>query len=240
MLGRALRHLRQNTVAYLALFFALSSSSYAAVTRLLPANSVGTRQVINGSLKKVDLSRKTVAALHGAPGQTGPQGPPGPAGTVASLDDLSGKPCTVKGQSGIVHLLKPVSKGGFSVSIVCLRADEWEPNDSLTSPVSVSSESNSDNTSKNVNPSIYPAGDNDFFKLTDAVSQIFLGGVRSEPVAMNIYKDGTLVASNVPTGSSYVTGDATSHTWIVQVSAAPGVMTVYGLSFNCSSTCLSS
>src|SRR5207244_11645893 len=45
-----LRHLRANTVAYVALSIALSGTSYAAATKLLPANSVGTHQVINHSL----------------------------------------------------------------------------------------------------------------------------------------------------------------------------------------------
>jgi hypothetical protein len=45
-------HLRRNLVAYLALLIALSGTSYAAATKLLPANSVGTRQVINHSLRK--------------------------------------------------------------------------------------------------------------------------------------------------------------------------------------------
>jgi hypothetical protein len=65
-------HIRHNLVAYVALLFALSGSSYAAATKLLPPNSVGTRQVINHSLLKKDFK----------PGQLprGPQGPTGPQG----------------------------------------------------------------------------------------------------------------------------------------------------------------
>jgi hypothetical protein len=80
MLGAALRHLRGNLIAYVALFFALSSTSYAAATKLLPKNSVGTDQVINGSLQKVDLSKKAVAALRGARGPRGLRGPAGSQG----------------------------------------------------------------------------------------------------------------------------------------------------------------
>jgi hypothetical protein len=47
MFGSVSHHLRRNLVAYLALLFALTGTSYAAATTLLPANSVGTRQVIN-------------------------------------------------------------------------------------------------------------------------------------------------------------------------------------------------
>jgi Collagen triple helix repeat (20 copies) len=81
------RHLRNNLVAYLALLVALSGSSYAAAERLLPANSVGTRQVINHSLLKKDFKagqlprgKRGPAGPAGAQGATGPAGPAGPAG----------------------------------------------------------------------------------------------------------------------------------------------------------------
>jgi hypothetical protein len=60
---RTLEHLRRNLVAYIALFLALSSGGYAAATKLLPRNSVGTRQVINHSLQRVDLKRGTLPGL---------------------------------------------------------------------------------------------------------------------------------------------------------------------------------
>jgi hypothetical protein len=74
---------QRHAFALLALFVALSGSSvaaYAAATKLLPKNSVGSAQVINGSLKKVDLSKKATAALRGVRGPQGPQGAAGPAG----------------------------------------------------------------------------------------------------------------------------------------------------------------
>jgi hypothetical protein len=80
MLSRVLHRARRNAVAYLALFVALSSGSYAAANKLLPANSVGTQQVINGSLQKADLSARTQAALRGVRGARGLQGPGGPGG----------------------------------------------------------------------------------------------------------------------------------------------------------------
>ena len=80
MLRRVLHHTRRNAVAYLALFVALPSGSYAAATKLLPANSVGTQQVINGSLQKADLSARTQAALRGVSGARGLRGPGGPGG----------------------------------------------------------------------------------------------------------------------------------------------------------------
>jgi hypothetical protein len=80
MLSAVLRHLRGNLVAYVALLIALSSTSYAAASKLLPRNSVGTAQVVNGSLQKLDLSKKAIAALRGARGARGPIGPAGPQG----------------------------------------------------------------------------------------------------------------------------------------------------------------
>jgi hypothetical protein len=89
----AAKHLRRNAIAYLALLLTLGGTSYAAADRLLPRNSVGSAQVVNGSLLKADLSSKTVRALRGArglrgapgstgaPGAQGPKGATGPAGS---------------------------------------------------------------------------------------------------------------------------------------------------------------
>jgi hypothetical protein len=64
----------------LALFFALGGTAFAAGNALLPKNSVGSAQVINGSLSKSDLSGKAVKALKGNRGLRGAKGTPGPAG----------------------------------------------------------------------------------------------------------------------------------------------------------------
>ena len=65
-------HVRRNIVGYLALFFALTGTSYAATTTLLPHNSVGTKQVIDHSLLKVDF--KGGQLPQGAAGPQGAQG----------------------------------------------------------------------------------------------------------------------------------------------------------------------
>jgi hypothetical protein len=68
------------------LFFALGGTAVAASNSLLPKNSVGSAQIINGSLQKKDLAGKAVKALRGnkgargIPGAAGPQGPAGPQG----------------------------------------------------------------------------------------------------------------------------------------------------------------
>src|SRR6476660_7703457 len=93
MLSSASRHLRRNLVAYLALLFALSGTSYAAATTLLPSNSVGTRQVINGSLLKKDFkSGQLPRGPQGPAGDPGNQGPPGVA-TVGSVSGPAGPMC---------------------------------------------------------------------------------------------------------------------------------------------------
>jgi hypothetical protein len=88
MLNRSSRHLRQHFVAYLALFVALGGTSMAASNALVPKNSVGTAQVINGSLLKKDFKSGQLprgargpAGPRGLAGAQGPAGPAGPAGT---------------------------------------------------------------------------------------------------------------------------------------------------------------
>src|SRR5215210_7015964 len=67
---------------------ALGGTSYAAVTARLPANSVGSAQVINHSLLKKDF--KAGQLPRGARGPAGPrgaagaQGPAGPAGAAGA------------------------------------------------------------------------------------------------------------------------------------------------------------
>jgi Collagen triple helix repeat (20 copies) len=100
MLASFMGHARRNLVAYVALLFALSGTSYAAATKLLPANSVGSVQVVNHSLRKVDLSKRTVTALHGARGARGPQGAPGAEG-VQGPAGPQGRPGT-PGKDGVV------------------------------------------------------------------------------------------------------------------------------------------
>lgn len=66
-------HTRRNLIAYAALFFALGGTSFAAV-QALPLNSVGSKQIKNRSIQRIDISRKTVASLRGQRGPRGLQG----------------------------------------------------------------------------------------------------------------------------------------------------------------------
>ena len=67
-------------IACLALTVALGGTSYAAADKLLPKNTVGTKQVINGSLQAIDLSKKAKTSLKGARGPEGLQGAQGQRG----------------------------------------------------------------------------------------------------------------------------------------------------------------
>jgi hypothetical protein len=84
------RHLRGHAVAYVALFFALGGTSIAAVNAL-PNNSVGSPQIKNGSIQKVDISKRTVSSLRGLRGLRGLQGPAGPTGATGATGAAGAK-----------------------------------------------------------------------------------------------------------------------------------------------------
>jgi hypothetical protein len=90
---KKLRPTPAGVIACLALAIALGGSAFAA-TMLVPKNSVGSAQVINGSLQKGDLSKKAVAALRGNRGPRGfqgVQGDPGVAGPTGPKGDKGDK-----------------------------------------------------------------------------------------------------------------------------------------------------
>jgi hypothetical protein len=73
--------MKRHHLALFALFLALGGTSFAASNALLPRNSVGTAQVINGSVQTNDLSKNARTALKG---NTGPRGPAGAQGAQGS------------------------------------------------------------------------------------------------------------------------------------------------------------
>jgi len=73
-------YLKRHHLALVALFFALGGTSFAAAGALVPKNSVGSTQVINGSLKVIDFNKKQRASLRGPRGLQGPAGVQGPQG----------------------------------------------------------------------------------------------------------------------------------------------------------------
>jgi hypothetical protein len=108
------QHLRRHGVAYLALFFALSGTSYAAATKLLPANSVGSRQVINHSLLKKDFKAGQLPrGPRGMRGSQGPAGPTGPAGAAGARG-----PAGPPGPAGPTGDEGPPGEDGFAYTAV--------------------------------------------------------------------------------------------------------------------------
>ncbi|HEV8105565.1 MAG TPA: hypothetical protein VGP69_17675, partial [Gaiellaceae bacterium] len=77
-------YIKRHHLALLALFFALGGTSFAAGNALLPKNSVGSNQVINGSLQTSDLSKKARKALKGSRGLSGPAGAQGAQGATGA------------------------------------------------------------------------------------------------------------------------------------------------------------
>jgi hypothetical protein len=92
-------------VACLALTVALGQTSYATVSRLIPHNSVGTKQlkddavtsvkVRNFTLHAWDFARNSLPA--GTQGPAGPQGPPGVIGDLLLREDSVSVPANESG-----------------------------------------------------------------------------------------------------------------------------------------------
>jgi hypothetical protein len=102
------------TALLVAVLFA-TPLGQAAGKLVLASNSVGSRQVVNGSLQTLDLSKKARAALKGTrslPGPVGAQGPkgdpgsPGPSGP--SGDALGGQRRESRARDGQAGRLRRV------------------------------------------------------------------------------------------------------------------------------------
>jgi hypothetical protein len=112
MLRRIASYVTRHHLALFALFFGLGGTAFAAGNALLPRNSVGTNQVINGSLQATDLSKTVRNSLKGSRGPAGPagaqgaQGAQGPMGATGA-QGLQGVP----GQSA-TKLFVAVDAGG--------------------------------------------------------------------------------------------------------------------------------
>lgn len=210
------RHLRRNLIAYVALLVALSGTSYAAAGKLLPPNSVGTRQVINGSLLKNDFrAGQLPRGARGAPGppgatgprglqgSEGPQGVQGPPGLLASPSALEGVPCQSPdgpGATAVVvdtehgsHPGASTGSGSNGIGFACIRADDLEPNDSR--PAATDATGFISGGFRWASGTISPAGNDDWYKLTS----VDLGGdvvlLDSLGSLMDVYRNGTQVAA---------------------------------------------
>jgi hypothetical protein len=232
----AFRHLRSNLIAYLALLVALSGTSYAAADKLLPANSVGTKQVINGALLKKDFKPgqlpRGARGLQGSPGPAGrqgvqgpagAQGAQGPAGLLTSPNELEGLPCQSPNGPGTTeavfdnefgsHPGATTGNGYNGIGLTCIRADDLEPND--TRPQATDATSFGSGGERWAGGTIYRAGNDDWFKLTGVdlgASVILLDSLRS---LMDVYRNGTQVAAG---RHCYVTSAGVAN-WEIRVYA---------------------
>ena len=72
-------------VGAVALLVALGGTAFATIAATLPRNSVGSPQVINQSLKRVDVAPlQAPRGLRGLIGLAGPAGPAGPGGAAGA------------------------------------------------------------------------------------------------------------------------------------------------------------
>ena len=69
-----------NVMATVAVFLALGGGAYAAIN--LPKNSVGSKQLKNGSVTPPKVAKSTIRKFRGAIGAKGATGPAGPAGVA--------------------------------------------------------------------------------------------------------------------------------------------------------------
>jgi hypothetical protein len=86
-----------SVIACIALAIALSGTSYAAF--VLPANSVGSKQLKNRSIQKIDIGKKTIASLRGQRGPVGPASPQGAQGIQGAQGAQGGQ--GIQGSQGL-------------------------------------------------------------------------------------------------------------------------------------------
>ena len=112
-------HARQNAVGYLALFVALSGTSYAAVQ--LPKNSVTSKQIKPGAVTQKKLSKPLRAQIL-APGPAGTQGKSGPAGEKGATGEKgqTGDDGVLTSSFGTRNIASPVSLTTSRDSVLAL------------------------------------------------------------------------------------------------------------------------
>jgi len=124
-------------VALVALFVALGGTSYATVSAVMPANSVGTKQIRDNSVTRAKIAHESITSVlvkdggllakDFATGQlpSGPTGPAGPAGPQGPKGDKGDT-----GATGVVGTIvvrtRSVTIAAGSVGTVSAGAGEYE------------------------------------------------------------------------------------------------------------------
>jgi Collagen triple helix repeat (20 copies) len=200
-------------------------------------NTVGPRgpQGTHGVRGRQGLQgRQGVQGPPGPPGSQGVQGPPGPAGLLASPNELEGLPCQSPNGPGTTEAVVDHDSGSHpgattggginGIGLACIRADDLEPNDTRAQATDATSFVSAG--FRWAAGTIYPAGNDDWYKLTGvdlAGNAIFLDSVRS---LMDVYRNGTQVAA----GTQCYTTSAGAADWEIRVYAAR--LDYYSLDFN--------
>ena len=256
----AARHLRRNLIAYVALFLALSSTSYAAATKLLPKNSVGSPQVVNGSLQTLDLSTKARTALKGNRGARGPagvrgargptgaqgaqgaqgaEGVQGPAGLLTSPNELEGLPCQSPDGPGTTEAVvdraygsHPGTTTGSGYNGIGLACIRADDLEPNDTQAQATDATLFISSGERwASGTISPAGNDDWYKLTG----VDLGGtvilLDSLRSLMDVYRNGTQVAA----GTQCYTTSAGAADWEVRVYVAR--LDYYTVNFNLPIAC---
>ncbi len=168
-------------VACLALLFALAGTSVAAVTLVIPRNSVGRLQlkansvdsskVRNGSLLRADFKARQIPT-----GPSGPAGPPGPAG-----------PTGPAGPAGAAGVAPP----GYVAEVL-----------SQTSSVVTATTSDTFGNLNNASVSVtVPAGETDKLVVFFSAESTCYGGAAVEHCLLRIMVDGNELNPTGTTGA---------------------------------------
>jgi hypothetical protein len=237
-----------------AMIAALVAAVVAAASGTAATIIVTSKNIKNGTIQAVDISAKAKRALRGNRGPQGPvgaqgaaglpgpsgaaglEGPPGPQGApgrLATLAQVEGLPCSSSGQAGLTHLRYERFSARYgtddlagydSVGLVCVYEDSFEENDTREQAKEASTFQTPDGF-RALSASMYPAGDDDWYRLT---ADLAVGpDCGPTPPAtpcfidlyyarMDVHRDGVLVASDV---RAYKPDDAT-HLWEIRVDAS--------------------
>ena len=249
-----------------ALIAAIVAAVVAAASGTAATIMVTSKNIKNGTIQTVDISAKAKGALkgnrgpqgpsglpgpHGLAGVAGPQGakgdpgPEGPPGHLATLDKAEGLPCSPAGYTGVTHLRYeryPASSeldgdaGWHLAGLACVYVDAFEQNDTLEQATDASTLQAPDGF-RALYASVYPAGDDDWYRLTANLARgPYCGPVSPSPntpcfidlyyARMDVYRDGIQVATDV---RAYKPDDA-SHLWEIRVDSSG--IAAYELYFN--------
>jgi hypothetical protein len=229
---RSFAHRRARNVALIAAGIFLGAAGAALAARQVfvtngALSGCAQREVGNLRLATPDHpcrndEESVVWNVEGPAGPPGPRGERGPSG-AASLDELAGSPCTIRGKTGVTTLGSPPPGRGFTVAIYCFASDEYEPNDARAIAHSFSALP----SPMGVVASIFPAGDHDWFAWNDVTASHWMLGVAfnlDRQVHVELFRDGTLVADGVAVPgdvfSFFNPDNATPADWLLHVEGA--------------------